>query len=71
MGGKTKLDIAKETFSALVDELPPDVNAGLIVYGNRVEKSCEIIDVTVPVKKLDAGAMKNAMKTLKMYYLYS
>lgn len=64
MGGKTKLDVAKETLSNLLDDLPQDANVGLVVYGNKVQRSCEIIDIMVPISKLNIEAMKRAIRSV-------
>lgn len=65
MGGTLKIIIAKEILSDLIDELPESANVGLLVYGNRAQNSCEIVDVAVPVKKLDREALKKALRPIE------
>ena len=47
--GKHKIVIAKEVMTGLVQELPPDIRAGLEVYGHRSKGNCQDIEIVVPV----------------------
>lgn len=54
VGGKAKVEIAKEVISNLVQELPPTLNLGLRVYGHRYPeadkgRSCEDIQLLTPM----------------------
>ena len=62
--GKSKLSIAKEVMSDLVVDLPQDANVGLEVYGNKEGAQCNSIEVMVPLKKLDVGALRNAISSM-------
>ncbi len=62
--GKPKLTIAKEVMADLVGDLPADANVGLETYGTKKARSASI-EVMVPLKKLDIGALKNAISSMQ------
>ena len=47
--GQHKIAIAKEVMTGLVQELPPNIRAGLEVYGHRSKGDCNDIEIVVPV----------------------
>ena len=49
IGGRTKIEIARETLSSVLGEAAADMNLGMIAYGHRQRGSCEDIeDVIAP-----------------------
>ncbi|HRZ87509.1 MAG TPA: VWA domain-containing protein [bacterium] len=64
IGGKTKLDIAKEVMTALVGDLPADANVGLEVYGNKENAGCDAIEMLIAVGKLDVAALRGKISSL-------
>ncbi|MDP2659305.1 MAG: VWA domain-containing protein [Dehalococcoidia bacterium] len=54
VGGRPKVEIAKEVITRLVGELPPGIRVGLMVYGHRYPesdkvRSCEDIQLLTPL----------------------
>ena len=49
MQGRTRMDIAKDTLSTVLSEIPPEVDIGLIAYGHRERGSCTDIETIVGV----------------------
>ncbi len=64
-GAKTKMDAAKEVVSALIDQLPKDVQAGLMAYGHRQPKDCKDIELLVPVGPVQADVFKQKVAGLQ------
>jgi Ca-activated chloride channel family protein len=67
VGGRTKLELAREATAAFVDGLPADVQASLLVFGQQGDnsdagkaKSCAGIDVLAPMSR-DRGALSAAI----------
>jgi len=58
IGGKTKIDIAKQAVKTALDQLPPDTQVALRVYAHRVEQadkagSCVDSELMIPFSPLD------------------
>lgn len=58
--GQAKMELAKAALTQYVQDLPPGVNAGLIVYGHRgstdesdKEQSCASVELTYPIGPID------------------
>jgi Ca-activated chloride channel family protein len=47
IGGKTKIEIARETLDRVLGEAPADLELGLIAYGHREKGSCDDIEEIV------------------------
>ena len=47
MDGRTRMDIAKDTLSTVLSEMPGEVDIGLIAYGHRERGSCTDIETIV------------------------
>lgn len=66
-GAKTKIDIAKETVSTLVDSLPNDSYVGLRAYGSQYAesvKNCTDTRQLVPISVLNKTEIKNQVNKL-------
>jgi hypothetical protein len=60
MEGQTMMELAKAALTQYAHDLPPGVNAGLIVYGHRgstaesdKEQSCASVELTYPIGPID------------------
>ncbi len=56
--GKSKIAIAKEVLTDLIDQIPKDFQTGLIVYGHRRKGDCNDIEMMMPVRLHNPSAMK-------------
>lgn len=61
--GKTKISIAKETLSSIVNGWSGG-QVGLMVYGHRSKGACDDIELVLPVGSLNAQAMKNSIEAI-------
>lgn len=48
IGGRPKLDIAREALAEVLGDLPAGSEVGLMAYGHREKGSCEDIELLVP-----------------------
>ncbi|MCB0346349.1 MAG: VWA domain-containing protein [Bdellovibrionales bacterium] len=60
--GKPKIEAAKNVMSELVNGMPADLNAGLIVYGHRRKGDCSDIEEVIPLGILDKQAALTKIK---------
>jgi Ca-activated chloride channel family protein len=64
MGGEPKMAIAERVVKDLVDNMPAEMNVGLLVYGSRSprqKKDCKDIDLLQPVARVDPKAFDAAL----------
>lgn len=54
INGTAKIDIAKEAMDLIVNDLPPDLNVGLVAYGHRRKGDCDDVETLVPLGPLDS-----------------
>ncbi len=54
--GKAKITIAKEALDLIVNDLPEDINVGLVAYGHRKKGDCDDVETLIPIGPLNAGA---------------
>src|SRR5690606_10225099 len=47
IGGKPKLEIARETLRAVLGSVPADMELGLMAYGHRQKGACTDIELVV------------------------
>lgn len=57
MEDSTKIEVAKEVMTNLVQELPQDLHAGLEVYGHRKKADCNDIEILVPLETGDRQSL--------------
>ncbi|MHC1725582.1 MAG: VWA domain-containing protein [Syntrophobacteraceae bacterium] len=62
--GKMKMDLAKEALSALIKELPSQVQVGLVAYGHRQKGDCKDVEELTPLGPLDRAALIKQVKGL-------
>jgi len=71
IGGKTKIDIAKEVILNVVNEIlskAPDTSIGLRVYGHqsdRKDHNCQDTKLEIPIGKIDISLFQNKLNTIK------
>lgn len=65
IGGKPKLEIARETLKSVLQTIPADMELGLMAYGHREKGSCDDIELVVPPAKGTAGAISAAADSMK------
>ena len=51
--GKNKIVIAKEAMKKFIQDLPDNINVGLVVYGHRDKKSCDDVEEIYPLSEMD------------------
>ena len=64
MGGQPKMQLAQRVVKDLVDNMPAEMNVGLIVYGSKSPKEkrdCKDIDVLAPVRRVDPQSIDAAL----------
>jgi Ca-activated chloride channel homolog len=57
IGGRSKIEIARETLSAVLGALPVETELGLMVYGHRSRGNCADIELVVPPAPATAAAI--------------
>jgi hypothetical protein len=64
VGGQSKMDLAEKVVSDLVENMPADMNVGLLVYGARsarAQNDCNDIELIQPMGSPDAAALNAAL----------
>ncbi|MEZ5802254.1 MAG: VWA domain-containing protein [Rhizobiaceae bacterium] len=65
IGGKPKLEIARETLRTVLKSIPADMELGLIAYGHREKGSCEDIELVVPPATGTAATIIDAAEKMR------
>jgi hypothetical protein len=69
VGGRPKIEIAKETMRQVIENLPDDVQAALRVYGHRVAPgrpgACQDSELVFPLAKIDKRRFIERINGLK------
>ncbi|KFN47752.1 hypothetical protein N790_07425 [Arenimonas malthae CC-JY-1] len=65
IGGKPKLEIARETLATVLRDTPPDMALGLVAYGHREKGNCGDIELVVPVRTGNAAGIASAAAGMK------
>lgn len=60
----TRIETARETISAMLDDLPADIELGLIAYGHRRKGDCKDIQTLLAPGKLDKDAFRSTVNKL-------
>ncbi len=63
--GRAKLEIAREALGAVLSEMPPEAELGLMAYGHREKGSCADIELVVPPAPGTAQAITDAANAMK------
>lgn len=65
IGGRTKIDIAREALNGVVGQLPAGTAMGLMAYGHREKGNCDDIELVVPPATGSAQAIIEAANALQ------
>ncbi len=65
IGSRTKIDIAKNVLSKLIQELPAGINVGLVAYGHRRKGDCNDVEELVPLGNLNKKVLISKIRTIK------
>ena len=63
--GRAKLEIAREALGAVLSEMPPEAELGLMAYGHREKGSCSDIQLVIPPAQGTAQAITDAANAMK------
>jgi Ca-activated chloride channel family protein len=63
--GRPKLEIARETVAAVLEEIPPGQTLGLLAYGHREKGNCGDIELMVPPAAGTAGQIRDAVNAMR------
>jgi len=64
MNGQVKMELAQRVVKDLVENMPGEMNVGLLVYGSKSavgKRDCKDIDLLRPVQKVDPQALDAAL----------
>lgn len=65
IGGKPKLEIARETLRTVLQSVPADLELGLMAYGHREKGNCQDIQLIVPPAAGTGAAISDAADHLQ------
>src|SRR5262245_48004681 len=68
VGGQSKMDLAEKVVSDLVENMPADMNVGLLVYGARsarAQNDCNDIELIQPMGSPDAASVGTALHKIE------
>jgi Ca-activated chloride channel family protein len=65
IGGRPKLEIARETVAGVLDTLPEGQQLGLMAYGHREKGNCSDIELMVPPAPGTADQIRAAVNTMR------
>ncbi|WP_350334920.1 vWA domain-containing protein [Coralliovum pocilloporae] len=63
--GKAKIEIARETISDVLGNIPQDRAVGLMAYGHRHKNQCDDIELVMPPQKNIGAAIRNEVNAIK------
>jgi Ca-activated chloride channel family protein len=67
IGDQVKMDLAERVVSDMVENMPADMNVGLVVYGARsprAKNDCKDIELLQPVRPPDVAAFQESLRGL-------
>ncbi|WDP87018.1 MAG: VWA domain-containing protein [Desulfobacter sp.] len=64
INGKAKITIAKEAMDLIINDLPKDINIGLVAYGHRRKGDCDDVETMIPLGPLNAETFLAKIKSL-------
>lgn len=65
IGGRTKLEIARETVTDVLGRIPPGQHLGLMAYGHRERGNCADIELMVPPAPGTAAQIGAAVQSMR------
>lgn len=64
--GETKIEAAKKVLTEVISSLPKEARVGFAVYGHRVERDCQDIEiVAMPGELSQRSILENAVRFLR------
>ncbi len=64
IGGKAKLDIAKDVVGKVIGSWKPEDEIGLVAYGHRKKGACDDIETVIEPGAFDAGKFMSSVQAL-------
>jgi Ca-activated chloride channel family protein len=64
VGGKAKIEIAKEVMTELIQDLPDTAETGLVAYGHRRKGDCKDVEELVPLQPIDKKTLIDKIKAI-------
>jgi von Willebrand factor type A domain len=64
VGGKTKIEIAREVLTGIIADLPDTAEVGLVAYGHRSKGDCNDVEDLVPLGKVNKKKLISTLKAL-------
>lgn len=69
IGGKSRMEIAKQVLVELIEQMPPDVEVALRIYGHRIREGrpgdCQDTELVYPFGKLNKAKLISQIKEVK------
>lgn len=65
IGGRPKLEIARETVAGVLEQIPPGQRLGLLAYGHRERGNCGDIELMVPPAPGTAAQIREAVNAMR------
>lgn len=65
IGGRPKLEIARETVAGVLEQIPPEQRLGLLAYGHRERGNCGDIELMVPPAPDTAAQIREAVNAMR------
>ncbi|GAB1477844.1 hypothetical protein MASR2M74_03860 [Paracoccaceae bacterium] len=65
IGGRPKLEIARETVAGVLEQIPAAQRLGLLAYGHRERGNCGDIELMVPPAPGTAGQIREAVNAMR------
>jgi Ca-activated chloride channel family protein len=62
--GTTKIEIAKQVMTELIQELPDQADVGLVAYGHRRKGDCEDVEQLVPLQAIDKQLLTERIEAI-------
>jgi len=65
VGGKSKIETAKEVLISLLGELPAETRVGFMTYGHRSREDCKDVETLAPIEPNDPGRLSKLIQAIK------
>lgn len=62
--GVTKIQIAKQTLSTIITDLPDNAEVGLILYGHRTKGDCNDVELITPIGRIDKSRLSQRIQAI-------
>jgi len=65
MEGRTKIEIARDVLTEVINQLPGDTEVGLTAYGHRVKGDCNDVEELVPISPLNKDELIRTLNAIQ------